>query len=516
MLEEKKSKLELGEFFANTNSLSEDGFPTFRILANGKWIPSEASNFFDLLSPVDGLKIANIVESSIADANNVVKSAFENKQKIRDIPGIERVEIFNKASNLLLDHKEDFSRTLMLEAGKTRRDAEGEVKATAERMSLTMEEARKIFGEYIPGDWSADTTEKFALVIREPIGVVLAISPFNYPLFIGSAKIIPALLAGNSVISKPASATPISLILFGRILEEAGIPQGAFNLITGGGHHIGEALVSDERVSLVSFTGSTEVGKSVQKVAGLKKLHLELGGKGMAIVLEDTDPVFAASKCAEGALKSAGQRCDAISAVLVVEKIADQFVEEVLQKVNSSWKVGNPSIDRNVNIGPLIDETAANRVQGLVDDAIANGAKLLRGGKHDGAYFEPTVLDQVPQDSRIALEETFGPVVTIIRIQDEEEAIELGKKSRYGLDSCVFTSDFYRMWKIAKKLVVGEITINDLPRHGVGFFPFGGSKQSGMGREGIGYSIDEMTELKTIVFNLEPAKLGKTMRPHAH
>jgi acyl-CoA reductase-like NAD-dependent aldehyde dehydrogenase len=283
-------------------------------------------------------------------------------------------------------------------------------------------------------------------------------------------------------------------------------------VITGGGHEIGDILVSDERISMVSFTGSTEVGKSVQKVAGLKKLHLELGGKGMAIVLDDADPVFAAGKCVEGALKSAGQRCDAISAVLVQEKIANTFVEQVLRKFDSSWKGGDPSSDDNqINIGPLINESAASRVQDLVNDAVSRGAVLLRGGKHKDTYFEPTVLDHVPQDSRIALEETFGPVVTIIRIEDQQEAIELGKKSRYGLDSCVFTSDFYRMWKISKRLVVGEITVNDLPRHGVGFFPFGGSKESGMGREGIGYSIDEMTVLKTIIFNLEPAKLGKTM-----
>ncbi len=248
-------------------------------------------------------------------------------------------------------------------------------------------------------------------------------------------------------------------------------------------------------------------------MAGLKKLHLELGGKGMAIVLDDADPSFAASKCAEGSLKGSGQRCDAISAVLVVEKIAERFVEELVKRVDSYWKIGDPR-DKGVNMGPLISEKAAKRVQELVDDAVKRGARLLRGGQHSGAYFEPTVLDVVPKDSRIALEETFGPVVTIIRIENEEEAIEFGKKSPYGLDSCVFTNDFYRMWKVAKSLVVGGVTINDLPEHGVGFFPFGGSKESGIRREGIGYSVDEMTELKTIVFNLKPGGLGKPLRSH--
>lgn len=227
----------------------------------------------------------------------------------------------------------------------------------------------------------------------------------------------------------------------------------------------------------------------------------------MAIVLDDADIVLAGKCCVDGALKNAGQRCDAVSAVLVQESIADEFANKVLTYVDK-WKTGDPRKE-GVSIGPLISEEAAKYVEELVNDAVAKGAKLLQGGKRNGSYFEPTVLDNVPLTARIAWEETFGSVVTIVRIKSEDEAIDIGQKSNYGLDSCVFTNNFYRMWKIAKRLQVGEMTINDLPRHGVGYFPFGGVKYSGLGREGIGHSIKEMTTLKTIVFNLDPGQLGK-------
>ncbi|MEM1995089.1 MAG: aldehyde dehydrogenase family protein, partial [Nitrososphaerales archaeon] len=264
----------------------------------------------------------------------------------------------------------------------------------------------------------------------------------------------------------------------------------------------GERMILDERVNMISFTGSTTVGKKISSLATLKHLHLELGGKGLAIVLDDADLNLAAKKCVEGALKNAGQRCDAISLIAVQTNIHNQFITKVLEEVRN-WKVG-----------PLINQEAVRRIHSLVEDAIQKGAKLLIGGAYHGHYYQPTILDSVPLNSEIVYEETFGPVVTIVVVKDEDEAIELAKKSRYGLDSCVFTSSFYRMWKVAKKLEVGEITVNDLPKHGVGYFPFGGWKDSGIGREGIGYSIDEMTRLKTIIFNLEPAGLGKLKHLH--
>lgn len=500
------SKIKLNKIFDEIYDI-DNGIPKFKTLIGGKRVESNSKKFMDVRSPIDGSLLARVPDCDQKDVDKAISAAYNARQSIRDVPGIWRLEFLEGVKNILKANKEDFVNTIMLEAGKPRRDAEGEVNAAIERIGLAMEEASRIFGEYLPGDWSPDTVGKIALVIREPLGVVATISPFNYPLFIGLAKVVPAILAGNTVVTKPPSADPISMILFSRIMEEAGTPDGVFNVVTGDGSKVGDALVSDERIAMVNFTGSTKTGKSIASKALLKKLHLELGGKGMAIVLDDADLELAAKCCVDGAFKNSGQRCDAVGAVLVVDKVADNFINKVLKHADR-WKVGDPRKD-DVSMGPLISEEAAVYVDDLVKDAVQKGAKLLRGGKRYGSYYEATVLDYVPLTARIAWEETFGPVVTILRIKSEDEAIEIGKKSLYGLDSCVFTNNFYRMWKIAKRLQMGEITINDLPRHGVGYFPFGGVKYSGIGREGIGYSVKEMTTLKTIVFNLDPAELGK-------
>jgi glyceraldehyde-3-phosphate dehydrogenase [NAD(P)+] len=239
-------------------------------------------------------------------------------------------------------------------------------------------------------------------------------------------------------------------------------------------------------------------------------LHLELGGKAYAIVLDDADLKLSAAKCVEGAFRNAGQRCDAVSAVLVQESVADEFVEEVMKHV-VEWRLGDPR-DPSTKMGPLVNEQAAERVNGLVRDAVEKGSVLLHGGERERAYHQPTVLDRVPESAKILWEETFGPVIPIVRVRDEEHALQIAERSRYGLDAAVFTNNFYRMWRVAKALRVGEVTVNDYPRHGVGFFPFGGVKDSGLGREGIGYSIEEMMVIKTIVFNLEPAGLVKVRR----
>ena len=292
--------------------------------------------------------------------------------------------------------------------------------------------------------------------------------------------------------------------MFARLLEVAGIPATTLNVITGRGK-IGEYLASSDKISMLTFTGSTEVGKTLARVAGLKRLHMELGGKGCSIVLKDADLNLAVTETVKGCLSYTGQRCDAVSRVFVQQEIADEFVKRVLKEVES-YKMGDPR-DSSVKLGPLIDHTAVERVHELVTDATSKGAKLLTGGKHEGNYYQPTVLDQVPLDAKVMWDETFGPVIPIAHIKDADEAIQLANKSRYGLDSCVFTQDINLARKVAKRLEEGEVTINAAPRHGVGYYPFGGNKDSGMGREGIGYSIEEMTRLKTIVHNWKPAKV---------
>lgn len=506
-MEDKRIKLKLSSFFDDCCRIRA-GIPEFKLFIGGRWTRSSTGKTFDVDTPIDDTVIARAASASVEDVNAAVIAASGARRSVREIPAIDRIDILNRARHIIESHREDFVNTLMLEAGKPRGLAEGEVNASLNRIKMTMEEARSIFGEYVPGDWSEDTMAKFALVIHEPLGVIACVTPFNYPLFSVIAKVVPALVSGSTVVVKPASDDPLVALLLGRVLQEAGIPNGAANVITGSGREVGDALVNHEQVDMITLTGSTEVGKHVAKLVGMKKMHLELGGKGAAIVAPDADLSLAARKILEGCLKYSGQRCDAISRVFVEESVAGRFVELLIKEFDR-WNIGDPR-DPRFNVGPLINQQAAARVQSLVDDAVKNGAALIAGGKHRKSYFEPTVLDAVPEGARIATEETFGPVVTIVRVKSIAEAIELTNSSRYGLDSCVFTNNLYTAWRIAKALEEGTVSINDAPAHGTGYFPFGGNKDSGLGREGVGYSIDEMTRIKTIQFNLAPAGLGKT------
>ena len=484
-----------------------DAVPEFKLFVGGSWSQSAGRRTLDVDSPIDDSVIARVQAGTAADAEKAVAAAYGARRPIRDIPGIDRIDMLNKARHVLQEHRDDFVDTMILEAGKPRHMAEAEVRASINRIKMTMEEARKIFGEYVPGDWSEDTMAKFALVIHEPLGVIACVSPFNYPLFSVVAKVIPALVIGNAVVVKPASDDPIVSLLFGRVLQEAGVPAGSVNVITGSGREVGEPLVNHDHVGMITLTGSTEVGKRIARLVGMKKMHLELGGKGAAIVAADADLTLAAKKVLEGSLKYSGQRCDAISRVFVEEGVADRFVERLVTE-SDQWKPGDPREER-YSLGPLINPEAAERVQALVDDAVSRGAKLLKGGEHRRSYFDTTILDFVPPEARIATEETFGPVVTLMRVKSIQEAIERTNESRYGLDSCVFTNSLYTAWRVAKALEEGSVSINDAPSHGVGYFPFGGNKDSGLGREGVGYSIDEVTRIKTSQFTLAPAGLGK-------
>jgi glyceraldehyde-3-phosphate dehydrogenase [NAD(P)+] len=387
---------------------------------------------------------------------------------------------------------------IVADLGKTPEAAESETKATRDRLRLVREEVRKIFGEFLPGDWIDDSAGKSAVVLREPVGTVAAIGPFNYPLFLAASKIIPALAAGNTVVAKAPSDDPVALVLFTRVFEEAGLPAGVLNLVTGPGSELGDLLASHPDISMISFTGSSAAGRRLAEKAGPKPLHLELGGNAPAIVLSDADLELAVAKSAQGAFKSSGQRCDAVSLALVEASVYDEYVERAAEEAEA-WPAGDPRAE-GVKVGPLVNPKAAERVHALVEDAVAKGAKVVAGGEHDEAYHQPTVLAGVSQDADIVWEETFGPVLPIVRVADLDEALDITNRSRYGLDSCVFTTSLEAAWRTARALEVGQVHVNDAPKHGVGHFPFGGRKpDSGIGREGLGYSIDECTVLKTVV-----------------
>jgi glyceraldehyde-3-phosphate dehydrogenase (NADP+) len=474
--------------------------PVFKMLIGGKWVSSSAKATMDVGSPLDGEPIARVQKATVKDAEKAIKTAYDSRHKIAKMPAFERAKILNEIGELVYDYMDELVELIVIDAGKPRSVAEGEVKATAERFKYAAEEAKQITGESLMGDMVPWDQKKVGMVIKQPLGVVLAISPFNYPLFIASAKIAPALAAGNSVVCKPASDDPLAVIFLAELMQAAGLPDGVFNLITGSGGEIGDFLASHPKVNMISFTGSSSVGKRIADVAVLQKLHLELGGKSPALVLEDADLDLAAKACISGAFKFSGQRCDAISRIFVDKKVASKFIKKLVAEAKK-WKMGDP-YEADVKIGPLINAAAVEKVDSLVKDAKRKGAKALLGGKKScGFFYEPTVLDYVTPKMRIAWEETFGPVASVIRVNDYEEMIKLANDSEFGLDASVFTQDVDKALDAGMRLEDGTVNINAAPAHGVGNFPFGGDKDSGMDREGIKFSVDEMTKLHTIIFN---------------
>jgi acyl-CoA reductase-like NAD-dependent aldehyde dehydrogenase len=476
--------------------------PEYRMFINGKWVQATGKKTFDVKDPHDGSVVGRVPYSLKKDAELAIEAAWNARPLMKNMDAHKRIELLQALAGMVKEHGKDFVKVLSREAGKPLNYGQGEVNATVERLRLTAEEVRKMAHEYIPGDLAPGSSNRFAIVSRKPVGVVLAISPFNYPLFISIAKVAPALAAGNTVVLKAASDDPICMIMFARLAELAGFPKGSINVITGSGSEIGDFMVSHPKVSMISFTGSSAAGKRVAEMAGMKNIHLELGGKGPALVLRDADLDVACHECLSGALKFSGQRCDALSRIIVEQPVADKLVR-LLVAGTRKWKVGPPS-DPKTKIGPLINQAAMDKVCDLVDDAKEKGARVLIGGKKlKGLYYAPTVLDRVNAGMRIAWEETFGPVVTVMRVKTAEQAIDLANRSKYGLDASVFTKDIDNAIRTAHALDDGTVTVNGHPAHGLGNFPFGGDKESGLGREGIGYSIEEMTKLDTIVVNLK-------------
>lgn len=495
---EERPRLELPELFEHAVAASEDGPPTLQLSIGGEWRPATSGETFEVSSPIDGTTIALAQAADEDDVEAAIGAARDARASFRETTAAERLEICERAAEIVDEHLDAFIDTVVIDLGKTPSQAKSEVTATRERLGLVREEARKIFGEYLPGDWVPDTKGKSGIVLREPVGTVAALGPFNYPLFLAASKIIPAIAGGNTVVTKAPSDDPIALTLFVRAFEAAGLPPGVLNLVTGRGGEIGDLFAGHADVSMISFTGSARVGRRIAELAGPKPLHLELGGNAAAIVLADADLELAVDKSVEGAFKNAGQRCDAVSRVLVERAVYDDYVERAVE-VAKAYVMGDPRAE-GVDIGPLVSERAVETVKELVDDALAKGARMPVGGASEACFHEPTVLADVPLEADIVWEETFGPVLTIVRVDDLEAAVEVANRSRYGLDSCIFSSNLDRVWAAARALECGMVTVNDAPAHGVGHFPFGGRKpDSGIGREGLGYSIDECTALKTVV-----------------
>ena len=390
---------------------------------------------------------------------------------------------------------------MIREIAKDRKSSISEVVRTADFIRFTADTAKNMSGESIPGDtFPGYKRNKISVVNRVPLGVVLAISPFNYPVNLTASKIAPAIIAGNSVVLKPATQGSLCGIYLARIFEAAGVPKGVINTITGRGSEIGDYITTHKGIDFINFTGSSAVGERISKITTMVPLLMELGGKDAAIILKDADLELAASNIIAGAYSYSGQRCTAVKRVLVEEEIADALVEKLKEKV-AKLKVVNP-LEEQGDVVPLINTKSADFVCELMEDAKEKGAELLFGGKREGNVIYPTLFDKVTEDMRLAWEEPFGPVLPIMRVKDRDEAIRISNESEYGLQGAVFTENIDNAFYVADKLEVGTVQINNKTERGPDHFPFLGVKSSGIGTQGIRYSIEAMTRLKGTVINL--------------
>ncbi len=471
----------------------------YKNLVNGEWKLSE--NEIKIYAPATGEEVGSVPAMSTEEVNFVYESAKNAFKEWRALSYVERAAILHKAADILVRDAEKIGSVLSKEVAKGHKAAVSEVIRTAEIINYAAEEGIRMEGEVLEGgSFEASSKKKIAIVRHEPVGLVLAISPFNYPVNLAGSKIAPALIAGNVVALKPPTQGSMSGLLLAEAFAEAGVPAGVFNTITGRGSVIGDYIVEHEAVNFINFTGSTPVGERIGQLAGMRPIMLELGGKDSAIVLEDADLEMAAKNIVAGAFGYSGQRCTAVKRVLVMDKVADQLIEHVHNLVKK-LSVGMP--EENADITPLIDTKAADFVEGLINEASEKGAKAITEIKREGNLICPVIFDNVNTDMRLAWEEPFGPVLPFIRINSVEEAIEISNASEYGLQASVFTNNFPRAFAIGEKLEVGTVHINNKTQRGTDNFPFLGAKKSGAGVQGVKYSIDAMTNLKSIVFDIE-------------
>lgn len=450
----------------------------------------------DMMNPYSGQKIGTSYVASVEDIENALSIAQQVKKQIAGISALERSTILKKAAALLEEQKESFAHLISLELGKPLKNTRDEVSRSIETLAQSAEEANRLIGETIPGHVSSRGQGAMAMTFKVPVGVVLAITPFNAPLNLICHKVGPAFAAGNAIILKPAPQTSAVATAFVKLLLEAGFPANGLQLVIGG-VDAGRQLVTDERTNLVSFTGGAAGGEHISRSAGLKKVLLELGGNGATIVHHDADIEQAATLCAKTGFSNSGQSCISVQRIYVHKKILSTFTETLTEKVKQLI-VGDP-LSTESDIGCMVDVKAAERVEAWVREAEEMGASILAGGQRNGASITPTILLNPPKQAKVVCEEVFGPVVSILPYDDLNEAIKEANDSRYGLQAGVFTNQLDVALHAAKELETGGVIINGTSNFRLDHWPYGGIKRSGIGREGPRFAIEEMTETKMIV-----------------
>ena len=453
----------------------------------------------DVIYPYTQEKIGEVPKGSPEDVEKAIEKAKVGLEKLKKLTAYEKYKILLKVANLLEERKEEFAKTIVYEVGKTIREARTEVERAVNTITFAAEEAKRIEGEYIQIDASPNGKGKRGFYFREPAGIVAAITPFNFPLNLTAHKIAPSIAAGCPFVLKPSERTPLSPTMLCQLFLEAGVPEEAVSIIPGFAD-VGQAMTTHPDVRVVSFTGSLKVGEIIAKQAGLKKIVMELGSNSAVVVDEDANLEVAAKKAVAGGFAVAGQVCISVQRILVHEKVADRFYELLKQEV-SKLKFGDP-MNEETDVGPIITVDEVNRIQSWIQEAVEKGAKVAAGGEAEKTVFKPTVVVDVPEETKLFYEEAFAPVVTVKRFKDIDEALKLVNKSNYGLQVGVFTNNIKNAWKFIEGAEVGGVIINDIPTFRADHMPYGGVKGSGIGREGPKFAIEDYTEIKMVIFDI--------------
>ena len=473
---------------------------TTGLLLDGSWTKSADSGVHTVRSPYSGDALAEIVTASASDTDAALESAVAGAALWRNTPAHQRTAILLKAASIADERIESLAHTISSEMGKSIREARGEATRAGEIIRLSAFEGSQRYGESLPLDANLGTGfDKIGFTLPQPVGVVVAITPFNYPSLLVLHKVGPALAAGNAVVLKPALAAPLTAIALAQCFLDAGLPPGVLSVLNGSGSEIGTQLVADPRVNKVSFTGSTRVGEMITKIAGIKKLSLELGASSPVIVTQHADLEQAAHSIALGGYVNAGQVCIAAQRIIVEESIREDFLAVLIPKVEAIT-LGDPTHEDTM-VGTLISESEATRVESAIQKAVADGGRLLTGGQRQGTLITPAIVDGVEGDHELAQEELFGPAVSITSARDFAHAIELANSTKYGFVSGIFTHDQDESIRAMREIDSGVVHINWTPLWRADLMPYGGMKSSGIGKEGVRTTVHEMTEWKTVIMH---------------
>ncbi len=451
-----------------------------------------------VINPYDGSVIQTVADSTETDVRAAIGKAESVRETLAHMPAHQRGAILNKTAQIIENQGEELAKLMAQESGKPMRYARGEVNRAVETFSFAADEARRLHGETVPMDAAKGGVGKVGYYVRVPVGIVAAITPFNFPLNLVAHKVAPAVAAGCPIVLKPSPATPLTALRLAEILQEAGLPDGAFSVVVGDAD-VGSWLTTDPRVAMITFTGSPPVAHAISKVAGLRRTTFELGGNAATIIDEDTDATKAVEKTVVGSFAYSGQVCISVQRLYVHRKHYDTFKDQFVKRTQT-LVLGNP-LDDKTEIGPMLNDGAAERVESWVKEAVDSGAKILAGGTREGRMFRPTVLENVDNSMKVMCEEVFGPVVNIVPFDDLDSVLGAVDDSPFGLQAGIYTDNLKHAMKAVNRLNVGGVMINDVPTFRVDHMPYGGNKNSGVGREGPRFAIEDMTTLKMVVIN---------------